>query len=136
MSKLGRILRIKQITPGMVHGMPDTLFVFDDNMQRVSPSGQAAMLRASPNVIGLPTRWHPGSEPSAFFSDEDWQSNGIFQTISDAFDRIEHALIKGRNVVLPSNGFSVGSADLRQRAPMIHAFISTRVQELETDYSR
>ena len=134
MSKFGRILRIKQITADMVRGMPDTLFVFDDNMRRVSPSRQVAALREEPNVIGLPTRWHPGSEPSAFFSDDHWQSNGIFQTISDAFDRIERALIEGRNVVLPANGFGVGSADLSRRAPAIHAFISDRILELETDY--
>lgn len=135
MTKLGRILRIKQITPDMVRGMPGTLFVFDDNMQRISPSSQAATLREEPNVIGLPTRWHPGNDPSAFFFDDDWQSNGIFQTISDAFDRIERALIEGRNVVLPSNGFGVGPADLPRRAPMVHAFISARILELQSDYS-
>ena len=136
MSKLGRILRVKQITPDMVRGMPTTLFVFDDNMQRISPSSQADALRKEPNVVGLPTRWHPGGEASALFYDDDWQSNGIFQTISDVFDRIEHALNEGRNVVLPTNGFGVGFADLVRRAPMIHAFISERILELETDYSR
>ena len=55
MSKLRRILRVKQITPDMVCGMPDTLFVFDDNMQRISQSSQANALRKEPNVIALPT---------------------------------------------------------------------------------
>nr|WP_321983848.1 hypothetical protein [uncultured Lichenicoccus sp.] len=40
--------------------MPDTLFVFDDNMQRTSPSDRAAALRQEPNVIGLPSRWSLG----------------------------------------------------------------------------
>ena len=133
MGRLGRVLRIKQITSDMVRGMPDTVFVLDDNMQRVSPNGQAAAMRAEPNVVGMPTRWHLGAEPSAFFSDEDWRSNGIFQTISEAFDRVERALIDGRNVVFPSDGLG-GSTDLRRRAPLIHAFISGRILELEADY--
>ena len=133
MGRLGRVLRIKQITSDMVRGMPDTVFVLDDNMQRISPNGQAAAMRAEPNVVGLPTRWHLGVEASAFFSDDDWRSNGIFQTVSEAFDRVERALIDGRNVVFPSDELG-GSTDLRRRAPLVHAFISTRILELEADY--
>ena len=135
MGRLGRVLRIKQITSDMVRGMPNTVFVFDDNMQRISPNGQAAAMRAEPNVVGMPTRWHLGAEPAAFFSDDDWRSNGIFQTISEAFDRIERALIEGRNVVFPSDGLGNGTTDLRRRAPLVHAFISSRILELEADYS-
>ncbi len=134
MGRLGRVLRIKQITSDMVRGMPGTVFVLDDNMQRISPNGQAAAMRAEPNVVGMPTRWHLGAEPSALFSDDDWRSNGIFQTISEAFDRVERALIEGRNVVFPSDGLG-GSGDLRRRAPLVHAFISSRILELESDYS-
>ena len=51
------------------------------------------------------------------------------------FDRIERGLIEGRNVVLPINGLGVGAVNLPRRAPMIHAFISQRILELEMDYS-
>ena len=134
MSKPGRMLRIKQITRDMVRGMPRSLFVFDDNMRRTGADGQAAAMRGEPNAIGIPTRWRPGNEPQAFFTDEDWRSNGIFQTISEAFDMIERALIDGRTVVVPSDGFGTGFADLPRRAPQIHAFIRNRIAELEADY--
>ncbi len=134
MGRLGRVLRIKQINADMVRGMSNTVFVLDDNMQRISPNGQAAAMRAEPNVVGMPTRWHLGVEPSAFFSDDDWRSNGIFQTISEAFDKVERALIDGRNVVFPSDGLGNGTNDLRRRAPLVHAFISGRILELEFDY--
>ena len=134
MNKRGHFLRIKQPTPEMVRGMPDTLFVFDDNMQRTSPSERAAALRKEPNVIGLPTRWALGDDPASLFTDRDWRSNGIFQTISDTFDAIESALLHGRTVVVPSDGLGTISADLPRRAPEIHAFITARLAELEQDY--
>ena len=135
MGKAGRILRIKQITRDMVRGMPAALFVFDDNMGHVDGDGQSAAMRGEPNAIGLPTRWRPGREPQALFTDADWRSNGIFQTISDVFDAIERALLHGSTVVIPSDGFGTGFADLPRRAPQIHAFISQRIAELETDYA-
>ncbi|TLU71448.1 DUF7831 domain-containing protein [Lichenicoccus roseus] len=134
MNRRGHLLRIKQLTPEMVRGMPDTLFVLDDNMQRASPSDRAEALRREPNVIGLPTRWALGDDPAALFGDADWRSNGIFQTISDVFDEIEAALVHGRTVVVPSAGFGQAGSDLPRRAPEIHAFITGRLQELETDY--
>lgn len=107
---------------------PDFLYVFGDNILRVGMGGQAYACRGEPNAVGIPTKWAPHSGPGAFFDDEDFAR--IVSVIEADFNKIIRHLDNGGTVVFPADGLGTGLAELPQRAPKIHEFISGRVQTL------
>lgn len=92
----------------------DTLFVFGDNLERRGFGGQAREMRGEPNAVGLPTKWVPSMQPSAFLTDDDLPL--FLEVISpDVVRLIQHNGI----IVWPSAGIGTGLARLAEHAPRI-----------------
>lgn len=107
----------KFITRDMVQSETDTLFVFGDNVMRVGLGGQAREMRGEPNSVGIPTKWRPSMDPSAFFTDNDYFD--ILDRLLEADKRIVEHLNAGGTVVWPEDGIGTGLAHLKERAPLI-----------------
>jgi hypothetical protein len=119
----------KYITRGMVRAEPATLFVFGDNMRRWGMGGQAKEMRGEPNVVGIPTKWHPSSKPDSFFRDDNLDD--IRAEIDEAFGRLVMHISLGGSVVWPTDGIGTGLAELPTRAPLIWEYIETGRKALE-----
>ena len=134
----GKFIRMKFITRSIVQSMPNTLFVMSDNMKRTGVrkgAGQAAEMRGEPNVVGVPTKWYPSMAPSAFFNDNDWSTDSaVRNAVVSALDRLDNALARGIDVVVPEDGVGTGRALLKEKAPFIFGYISSRLEELERKY--
>jgi hypothetical protein len=115
----------------MVQADRDTIFVFGDNMKPAGYGGQAGQMRGEPNTIGVPTKWAPERNQSAFFTDEDRFNPEVERAISDAFRLMGDCLSVGRNVVIPSDGLGTGLAELPIRAPKLHAMIEAAIEGLD-----
>ena len=129
----GRVIRERFISRSMVKAMPETLFVFGDNIARRGMGGQAGAMRGEPNTIGVPTKWKPERTPDAYFSDADGALAQVRDPIIQAFQQIEAALAAGRNVVIPADGLGTGLAQLPTRAPGIHRAIERRIANLSRE---
>lgn len=101
---------------------PDTLFVFDDNMEREGKAG----IRGEPNAVGIPTKW--SSAKDAYFTDSDLKE--VKPAIDAAIQRLKQHLLLGGAIVLPKDGVGTGLAELPTRAPAIHAYISKKIEML------
>jgi hypothetical protein len=102
-------------------------FMFGDNMAQMGYGGQAREMRGAPNTIGVPTKWRPSNEASAFFSERSFWD--VRPRINEAFD-LAHAKLENGTLVLPEDGFGTGLADLINRAPTIYHYIDAKVDGL------
>ena len=112
-----RVLRIKHLSTDFVRANKDKYFLFGDNLQGWGKKGQA-IIRDEPNAIGIPTKKKPSMEPSAFFTDKEFDF--IRPRIDAAFAKIP----KGSTVYIPEAGLGTGLAKLPEKAPRIHFYIS------------
>jgi nucleoid DNA-binding protein len=135
MTEKGRVIRQKMIYRKDLRANPRRLFVFGDNMVRQGYGGQAAAMRGEPNAIGVPTKWRPDIDLGDFFEDGDLNNSEVKAAIDDAFDAIRNALAEGRDVVIPTDGLGTGLAELPQRAPKIHAYIESKINQVTIDPS-
>ncbi len=134
----GKVIRMKWITREYVRAHPDTIFVFGDNVAREGYGGQAAAMRGELNTVGVPTKWVPGNKDRHFFSDLEFEQphpiwvnkSRIKSEIDDAFDDLEDLVAKGKDIVIPTDGFGTGLAQLATRAPKVLAYIEERIQQL------
>ena len=120
-----------------LQGEPDVLFVFGDNMDRRGFGGQAKECRGEPNAIGIPTKWSPSMDPSAFFSDSDFPY--VRSEILSGFHILADHLRRGGAIVLPKDGLGTGLAKLPTCAPKIHFFIeraTARLHEIDAEIGR
>lgn len=120
---------IKKYRPIEVHGRPDWLFVFGDNLARVGRGGQA-VIRGAANAVGVPTKRAPSMDAEAFFSDADYDLN--VATIRRSIERIRTLLQSGRytKLVLPTDGLGTGRAQLARRAPRTARALAEMLCEL------
>jgi hypothetical protein len=119
-----RIMHGTYITRALVRAESRTLFVFGDNMARTGFGGQAKEMRGEPNALGIPTKWRPAKDNTAYFRDADFFMGGhVHREIHHAFTLIVAQLMSGGDVVLPEGGIGTGLADLSHRAPVIHLYI-------------
>lgn len=100
------------------------LFVFGDNMARKGFGGQAKACRGEPNALGIPTKWLPATSKSSYFCDND--IGKVEPEIAHAFKMLEIHLQGGGTVVWPADGVGTGLADLPNKAPAIHKYITNR----------
>lgn len=127
-----RIERMQFITREYVRANRDKLFVFGDNLERKGYGGQAAAMRGEPNAIGIPTKMSPSYKREAFFSDEEFEQNKA--TIDLAIARILRAVTDTiRAIVIPSDGFGTGRAQLDKQAPRTFAYLKERLAELTSE---
>jgi hypothetical protein len=103
----------------------DTLFLFGDNLARKGLGGQAKEMRGEPNAIGVPTKAYPGRAPHDYFTPQSFDI--VLPYFIIAFERAEEALKRRARVVLPSDGFGTGRAELETRAPQILTYIDSRI---------
>lgn len=110
------------------HAPNNYWFMFGDNMAQTGYGGQAREMRGAPNTIGVPTKWRPSNEPSAFFSERSFWD--VRPRIIEAFDLAHEKLKENNTLVLPEDGFGTGLADLANRAPTIYHYIGDKVDRL------
>lgn len=123
----GRVRTQEFIGVPDVRGDRSSLWVFGDNMQGWGKKGQA-IIRDEPNAVGIPTKWKPATTSDSYFTNEDFGQ--VRAAIDAAFDRLRAHLRKGGTVVFPSSGVGTGLAQLPQRAPRIHEYITQQVRSL------
>ena len=119
-----RLFRVKRFSLETTKKHPDKVFVFGDNLQGWGKKGQA-IIRDEPNAIGIPTKKKPSMEPSAFFTDKEFDF--IRPRIDAAFAKIP----KGSTVYIPEAGLGTGLAKLPEKAPRIHFYIRELIKGLE-----
>lgn len=127
-SNFGRLRVQDHIGVSDVRNDRSSLWVFGDNMQGWGKKGQA-IIRDEPNAVGIPTKWKPATTSDSYFTDEDLPR--VRATIDAAFARLRAHLSRGGNVVFPSSGVGTGLAQLPQRAPRIHDYITQQVRSLK-----
>lgn len=122
-----RVQKLDRITREMLRKAPHHCFLFGDNLRGLGFGGQAKEMRGEPNAVGIPTKKTPSMNPSAFFSDDEFDENKA--AIDRAFARIPD---NGCMVVIPANGIGTGLAMLETKAPRTFAYLQQRLNKLET----
>ncbi len=126
-----RIERKRFITHEYVRANRDKLFLFGDNLERRGYGGQAAAMRGEPNAIGIPTKKSPTYEARAFFTDREFDQNQA--AIDAAFAEVKNAISDStRVIVIPSDGFGTGRAQLSRRAPRTFAYLQQKLTDLSS----
>lgn len=120
----------KLITRSDVFQRRDLIFVFGDNDQRKGRGGQAYACRGQPNAIGVRLKKTPADHPSAYWSDDDFETNA--RKIDEDVAAIRSVLEAGMTVVFPKGGLSIGSANLEDVAPRTAAYLRERLASLKT----
>lgn len=117
-----RVLYMDQWTAKTAKENPTWLFLFGDNDKGVGKKGQA-LLRGQPNAVGIPTKKTARLYSSAFYTDEEYETN--CKKITDALAHADDVLQQGNYeaIVLSSGGLGTGLAQLDQRAPRTFAFL-------------
>jgi hypothetical protein len=110
--------RFWTMTDATLH--PDWLFVYGDNLKRVGAKGQAC-IRDAPNAVGIVTKKAPSLSESAFLTDDDYAK--ILPVIRVDLEHIRSLMESGRyrKLVIPSECWGTGLAELNTRAPRIFA---------------
>ena len=94
------------------------LYLFGDNEHRVGLGGQAGEMRGEPNAIGIRTcNLH-----------HQWRRRDFVKHIAmicEDFAPVWQALKRGRIVVIPTDGFGTGIADLKNTSPCALAYIES-----------
>lgn len=122
------VIRLKRFDREKVMAHPNSLFLFDDNLERRGRGGQA-VIRDLPNALGVPTRRAPRRDESAYFTDSDY--NKVARLIYEVFRKAYTHLRLGKDVVIPLDGLGTGLAQLPKRAPAIHEVIKSEIAFLE-----
>lgn len=116
------------ITRRFIQDSPDTLFVFGDNVMGKGMRGQALEARGEKNAVGLPTKWQPRLDKTAFFYDV--QFDKIKPILDDVFDRLLMFKSCGKKIMFfPKIG--EGLARMHITAPKTLKYIKQRIKEVE-----
>lgn len=108
---------------------PEAIYVFGDNMTGTGYAGQAADMRGEPNAFGIPTKWKPETNMTAYFSDADYPK--IIAILDKKFEYLIKSLKENKVVVLPRDGIGTGFAQLDKKAPKIAKYIEDKFKELK-----
>lgn len=105
---------------------PDVLYLWGDNEARVGRGGQAAEMRGEPNGIGIRTKRTPGTDESAYWSDDDYerQITLVYEDFERVFKNIH------RTIVIPIDGLGTGMSQLPKRAPRTLSYIEDRIKDI------
>lgn len=113
------IFYINRLMRAELQANPKAIFVFGDNMQRRGLGGQAKEARGEPNALGIPTKWTPGTDEAAYFTDEDADNRAVDLAFENAFHLLMVQVLARKLVVFPLTGIGTGRAELQKRAPKI-----------------
>lgn len=117
------------IAVGHCRAHPDRLYVYGDNMLHRGKAGQAA-IRDEPNAVGVPTKWAPRTDRSAYISDDDHDLQRVKDAVTSAVQRLRaHAMAAGV-VVLPTRGIGTGLANLPACAPRFYAWLCEQLESI------
>lgn len=111
---------------------PDVLYCFGDNDEHEGLGGQAKEVRGERNSFGIRTKRRPDHNPGAFYTDEEYDE--CVAKIEADFQILEKELMRGKVVVMPTEGFGTGLANLKEDGPRILAYIEARVEGLVKNY--
>ena len=118
-----KVIREKLFTPELLRANPNMIYLFEDNLKGTDNADQS-VIRNEPNAIGIPTKKNLSTEDSAYFTDTEYKSN--VESIDKAFSKIP----EGKIIVLPENGIGTGLAELQERAPLTHAYLQRKLDDL------
>jgi len=112
-------------TPFVCAQHPKKVFVFSDNLQREGTGGQAC-IRHCENSVGIRTKKFPQYEPSAYFTDADFDKfvNYVNHDIACLKD-----LNKYHPLVFSSHGYGTGLAEMPKRAPNCFIYLCKSLNE-------
>ena len=127
-AKLGALIHVARYNRQDLRVHPDRIYVFGDNMAQVGLGGQARECRGEPNAVGIPTKWRPAIDETAYFVDADLDQ--VKPRIKEAFRRLLNHRAAGGDIIWPADGVGTGLAQLPRRAPAIHAFIQQCYEHL------
>lgn len=95
------------------------LFVYGDNLMRSGCKGQAR-LRGERNAMGIVTKKKPNMKETSFYSDADY--NDATRQLDLDVEAIHREMNSGdfTHLVIPSDCWGTGLAELNVRAPQIY----------------
>jgi hypothetical protein len=128
---VGKFIIVQRYSRAEAHANRDKLYVFGDNMAGRGFGGQAGEMRGVPNAVGIPTKWRPSREPSAYFTNGDLRDGNVKQAIMGAIAELEKHLLAGGDIVYPADGVGTGLSELPTRAPDIMEFIDAGIDRLK-----
>ena len=102
---------------------PNVTYLFGDNTVQEGFAGQAKEMRGEPNAVGIPTKKYPNTYASAYFTDNEFESNK--REIDDAFARINTDI-----VVVPLDGLGTGLAEMPIRCPKTFKYLVDKIKAL------
>ena len=108
-----------------VRNNPRYTFLFGDNLQRTGKGGQA-IIRDEPNAVGIPTKIYPARNPTAYFSDDNFEQNKT--AINKAFLGIPEY----DSIIISTNGLGTGLADLQNKAPQTWRHLQSILYDIRT----
>ncbi len=118
----------KWISRADLRANPASLYLFGDNCERVGMGGQAGQCRHEPNAHGIRTKLSPSMDPTAFFSDEQFNQCRAF--IDEDLSLPRRFAKDGGTVVVPADGLGTGLSALPEKAPRVFAYLEEQLAEL------
>ncbi len=111
--------------------VPEAVFVFGDNLERVGKGGQA-VIRDCPNAVGLASKIAPRDDDDAFFSDG---AAAAFEDELRRFDGMVGSRLRaGATVWWPADGIGTGLSAMPERAPGLYARMCRYSRQLFEDH--
>ena len=106
-------------------------YIFGDNLMRQGRGGQAAEMRGEPNAFGIATKKRPDMQPSAFFTDEEFEL--LLPKILDDIEKVKDLLTSRAYtaLVMPIDGIGTGYAQMQTRAPKLFNYMSFEINNLK-----
>lgn len=119
----------KWITRQDLRNNPESIYIFGDNALRFGLGGQAKECRGEPNAVGIITKKAPNNDPESFLKDADLPQ--LIKHYMEVFNYLMLSMVAGKTIVWPEDGIGTGLADLPNKAPAIHKFLTLALGELE-----
>jgi hypothetical protein len=129
-----KILRMENITRGIVRANPAVLFLFGDNDARIGLGGQAKAMRGELNARGIRVKKLPAMSPDAFWTDREYEQNEA--KIDGDFWPVERHLAMGGAVVIPASGLGAGLGRMGRQCPKTYLYLCNRLETLLKTYGQ
>lgn len=119
------------ITAAAARSDRTALFLFNDDILRLTRTGTAAFLRGEPNALGVRVRPTPGEswtdaefDQASAYIDEDLAEAASWIKLCDGFGKL-------RRVVIPAQGLGI---DALRGAPRIFAHLYYKIVDMEREF--
>lgn len=108
---------------------PTAMFIFGDNDVKIGKKGQA-IIRDCSNAIGIPTKKYPSLNTTAFYTDDEIDSNK--EKIRFAINNIIALSVNYSIVYLPSDPIGSGLAKLPEVAPKTYRYLQRKIEYMKS----